>query len=480
MKKPLLLFFGCWIPALLFGINSIPNGDFESWQSGSYNYPENYFFNSCAESPDLFIKNGVAFNIEKSTPSYAGDYAVQLTTKQVGDEVVPGYFLNFQPGDGDFNTWHGGIPYTQKPTGIRGYYKYNVATADSALIIVGFSKAGSNIGTYYAKVGGLHSSYTLFEIPFSPALTETPDSVMFVVASSWEVISEEGNGGMVGSTLTVDSISFTGVTSQPTLFNGDFESWKSVTVDALQDWNAEGDIKGITKTEGSHTGDYAVELTTYLDENDGEPQAQPAVVSTGYYSDSNSYQYPLGGYPFTNQIDTLTFYYKYIPVNNDVAQVCVFFKNGSSYGWNNCSNLQASANYQYVELPLNAGYTPDSVIVQVQSSYWENKTVNFVGSKLTIDDMAFKSQSLSTGIFNRAKDNSSISLFPNPATDAFQINGIEDGSTLTILDIKGGKVFEKAINNGEKIPVSSLDNGVYIVSITSKNSTQTQKLVIRK
>ena len=84
----------------------------------------------------------------------------------------------------------------------------------------------------------MHSSYTLFEIPFSPALTETPDSVMFAVASSWEVVTGEGNGGMVGSTLTVDSISFTGVTSQPTLFNGDFESWKSVTVDALQDWNA--------------------------------------------------------------------------------------------------------------------------------------------------------------------------------------------------------------------------------------------------
>ena len=45
---------------------------------------------------------------------------------------------------------------------------------------------------------------------------------------------------------------------------------------------------------------------------------------------------------------------------------------------------------------------------------------------------------------------------------------------------KGGKVFEKAINNGEKIPVSSLDNGVYIVSLHQKNSTQTQKLVIRK
>ena len=52
------------------------------------------------------------------------------------------------------------------------------------------------------------------------------------------------------------------------------------------------------------------------------------------------------------------------------------------------------------------------------------------------------------------------------------------------IDFKGGQLlqlkFEKAINNGEKILVSSLDNGVYIVSITSKNSTQTQKLVIRK
>ena len=88
-----------------------------------------------------------------------------------------------------------------------------------------------------------------------------------------------------------------------------------------------------------------------------------AVVSTGYYSDSNSYQYPLGGYPFTNQIDTLTFYYKYIPVNNDVAQVCVFFKTDLVMDGITAAIFKSFRQLPVCRTSLNAGYTPDSVIV---------------------------------------------------------------------------------------------------------------------
>ena len=117
MKK---IFYSLAFAACLITVataqNSIPNGNFENWTSGTYDIPQNYV--QCSNT-QAFSSN-MSFNEIKSTNFYHGNYAVQLTTEiSTNGDTIFGYFINTNPGDGNPSSWHGGFPYNQQPTGIR-------------------------------------------------------------------------------------------------------------------------------------------------------------------------------------------------------------------------------------------------------------------------------------------------------------------------------------------------------------------------
>jgi hypothetical protein len=497
MKKHLLLLTFAFIALTVCGQSSIPNGDFETWITKTNSFPENYPYTSSAENGWTFISNDVPFNVTKASPGYHGSYALSLSTVVVGADSAAGYALNCEPNGDDPFSWHGGFPYTQKPTGLKGYYKYNVPATtdlngdeiinsndypDLGLIIVAFSKEGRNIGTYFLQLGGDLDAFTPFNKTFDPALTETPDSVIIGASSSYAVLSD-GGAGVIGATLVLDSIAFTDVTSQPDLMNGDFEEWRDSTIDYLSGWNPNTEhSRGVYKTAERVDGLYAVGIKTYLGETNDHAAAESGQLSTGYWDESNSYQSPLGGNPFSNQIDTLAFYYKYTPSGDDVAQVSLYFKTEESLfnqnGWYSSLTLDASNDFKYVELPFDLGFTPDSVIIMIESSYWADTLLTYVGSDLIMDDVHFKSQPLSSILLN--PEGSTISLSPNPATNAFQVNGLEGTASLSILNIGGDKVYSKDISAKETIPTNALPDGAYIVVIKSNGVTKKIKLIVQK
>ena len=131
MKKHLFLLCIAFTGITTYGQNSVPNGNFEEWTSISYDFPQNYQYTS--NSNNYFYYN-LPSNVTKTTDAYHGTYAVQLTTIATKTDTSFGYFLNSNPNSKN-GPWTGGMPYNQKPTGIRGWYKYNVATADSGTII---------------------------------------------------------------------------------------------------------------------------------------------------------------------------------------------------------------------------------------------------------------------------------------------------------------------------------------------------------
>jgi hypothetical protein len=126
MKRNLLLLTFVLFVSISNAQNSLPNGNFEDWNSGTYNYPENYPYTSNRET---FFRYYMPFNEVRTTDAYHGTYAVEVSTLAAVSNTSGGYFVNSPNTDGD--NWHGGIPYTEIPVGIRGYYKYNIATADS-------------------------------------------------------------------------------------------------------------------------------------------------------------------------------------------------------------------------------------------------------------------------------------------------------------------------------------------------------------
>jgi hypothetical protein len=461
---------------------SIPNGNFENWTSITYELPQNYVWSSNSDA----LRKNVPFNVVKSTDAYHGNYAVQMTTQIIGGDTMPGIFVNVNPKDGNPANWTGGFAYSQTPTGMKGYYKSAIASPDTAFILAFFYKSGVMIGQYGYYFYGNHSTYTPFSVSFMPALPQAPDTVIFGAGSSNYANTANMRDG---SMLLLDSISFTGVSSQPALFNGDFETWQSTTIDKPNDWFSEGGgdspTGGAYKTTDAKAGNSAIELITYLGDNDGIPRARGGQISTGWYPDNcNNNCYQQGGYPFSNQIDTLAFWYKHTPsVGTGTAEVRLNFKNNGTNIWGTGASLSASANYQYMEIPFNIGQMPDTVIIDIESSEWQDSSLTFVGSSLKIDEIYFKSAPLTTGLFNH-KSEKTISVFPNPTNGKIQINAFGfNAQRVEVYNVVGEKMFVSADfkqQNSNEIDLSSFQNGVYFVKVFESEKMYMKKIILQR
>ncbi|AZA83955.1 propanediol utilization protein [Chryseobacterium lactis] len=75
-----------------------------------------------------------------------------------------------------------------------------------------------------------------------------------------------------------------------------------------------------------------------------------------------------------------------------------------------------------------------------------------------------------------AKDNSSIQIYPNPATDVLYINKVSPKAQFTITNMTGQVVMNGQITDN-KVSVSKLTTGAYIISIEDKGTTSNLKFV---
>lgn len=487
MKKKSLLTFTL-IATIAFNINaqtpSIPNGNFETWTAITSEIPQNYVWSSNTWT----YSSNLPSNVTKSTDAYHGNYSVEMTTAIANGDTLPGIFLNVDPLNGNPASWHGGFAYNQKPTGMSGYYKSSIASPDTGFVMVLFYKAGAMIGQYGYYLYGTHNTYTPFSFTFLPALPQNPDTVIFGAGSS--NFGSNGNNGNVrnGSMLKLDYLSFTGVDSQPALFNGDFETWQSTTIDKPISWYFENHNNnptgGAYKTTDAKNGNNAIELITYLGEHNNHPGARGGQLSTGWYPNNcqNNCQQQ-GGFPFSNQTDTLAFWYKYVPSGNATADVQLNFKKNGDYVGNAGINPTPSTNYKYMEIPFSLGAAPDTVIISIQSSQWQDSLLTNVGSNLKIDEMHFKSQPLTTGIFNYHNQDV-VSIFPNPTSEKLTITYSENSGQqidLTIINNLGQQVFSQRISDKTgttSLNVSKLTEGIYFLRMTSDNQTTYDKKII--
>ena len=80
----------------------------------------------------------------------------------------------------------------------------------------------------------------------------------------------------------------------------------------------------------------------------------------------------------------------------------------------------------------------------------------------------------------------SYSIYPNPATDEFEVKSPEfeaDGATIELYDLNGRKLLERQIPKGSReitVDVRSLQSGMYFCRVTIGDETAAKKLVIKK
>jgi hypothetical protein len=469
MKKLYFIFILAVCGISTYAQNIIPNGDFEQWLTIQDEHPTGFV----TSNPQCYFKSHTPMNCVKSTDAYHGSFALELTT-YLGTDTAFGYALSADPNGGNPCQWTGGMPYTQVPTGISGYYKNNSMPGDSAGLLVAFKNNGACMGVAMMKFGGSHSSYTPFFIPVS--LLGPPDSIIFAAISS-DVFS---NVAIPGSTVKFDSISFTGGVAQPAMFDGDFENWTTTNIDVPQSWMLRTNDRGagIFQTTDVNSGTYAMEMVTFQDSrnNSGTPSAFNAGVSTGNW-DSNC-SCLKGGTPFTGPIDTLAFYYKYAPMGNDSAALNTWLKNNGSFtGTGGGITLEARASYQYMEFPINTFGPADSIIVEFISSLYSDTLLSYIGSDLKLDNVHFKSQT--TGI--KKNYSNPVTISPNPSADGvFMLNNVNRYDLVRVFNLYGQEVNAtiKAGDNSTRVEIK--DKGAYFIYLNSESKVSNYKVIVTK
>jgi PKD repeat protein len=258
-------------------------------------------------------------------------------------------------------------------------------TGDTALVLVIFKKSGVAFSQNIQKITGTVSTYSLGVMSFT--LAQTPDTVMFAALSSNAISGSFP--GIVGSMLQVDSVDFTGVSSQPANFNGDFETWTTFSTNPnLTGWYMENSSIN-NQTTDKFAGTYALELkSTQL--NNTNDSVNSSQASTGYYVSGPE----SGGYPYTHTVDTLKFNYKYIPggSSNDSASVQLAFKKAGVTFALQYMSLKAAASYTQAVISYSLTQIPDTIIVNINSSKRYRLPISYLGSDLKIDNMYLASQ----------------------------------------------------------------------------------------
>lgn len=181
--KTQVLFLAMFFGVSVMAANQVPNGDFEMWQTGSYSLPTGFPY---ASNANRFYDAALPYNVEQTTDAHEGQFAVKLTTGQPslgGDSPNFGYLLNYPPNGSTTE----GLPLSETPTGLRGYYKYAPVEGDSGVILASLLKQGVKLADYSFIIKGEQSNYIRFEIPFNKPLNDVPDLIQIGFASSFNL-----------------------------------------------------------------------------------------------------------------------------------------------------------------------------------------------------------------------------------------------------------------------------------------------------
>ncbi|HPD66069.1 MAG TPA: T9SS type A sorting domain-containing protein [Bacteroidia bacterium] len=479
MKKGISLIVIPLMAMMMFHANAqeVKNGSFENWvKKVLYEIPDGYFTSGMQLS-----MMGAPSNVTKSTDKQSGSYAIKLETVKTGEDTIPGIIIAGKPE----NSQLGGIPFSEKPTSLDGYVKYNVKPGDTAGLICLFLFQGNIIGVGAKQVTGIQPVYTSFSIPitfFIPMVN--PDTLVLIASSS-------ALDGMKipGSVVLLDHLQFIGTTSQ--LPNNDFENWTEVSFEEPEGWlsanafSPDPNIVSVTKTTDYQQGNYAAKITN-ISIMSGEILG---FLTNGTIGENG----PLGGMPVFNNPDKVKFYYKYIPNGPDTA---VFFTVLTK--WDNSLGISVNVEQKQIKLPPTPNYTYFEVSYdynQTPSADTLNITFgsgNFIdqgnyvglGSALYIDNVTvtYKSSSVEDYLAGNA-----INIYPNPASDkiTIDIRDLFKGEVnISMTDQAGRIVLNKTISVDDDgvvkdIDISSLEAGIYLVTVQSEKYRKIQKITVR-
>lgn len=224
----------------------------------------------------------------------------------------------------------------------------------------------------------------------------------------------------------------------------------------------------------AHTGQNAMELRNAMNFTTNE------VMVGAVTADTDSVYASWGGvfelFPVTTVPDHLGFYYKYIPVGNDMAMatLAVYDANGVMIGDVNMV-LPPAGTYTYAAQPVNYSSpgVPASAFLNFSNAI-PGSPANF-GTRLVIDDIEINP---ATAVGENVKSKDELQLFPNPAKTDITIAHRNTKFDFYIYNVHLQPMEIGTATGNTTIPVGSLSPGVYIMQTSDENGVHHASFVV--
>jgi hypothetical protein len=446
--------------SLLLASQSIPNNGFEDWTLTSYFDPL-HWRSSNIES----IQSNSLVTVFPVDGYNGSGYAIRMVTGGHEGLVMPGYFSNT---GGDPLQGQGGEEYHEIPSMLSGYARYQTMGVDTALLVVVFKKDGAVISSHTIPFFGDQDTFVQFHEVIS--VPELPDSVIIAAVSS-DVRNPQVMS--IGSFLELDELTFEGRYIMPQLPNHDFEHWMHGHIHHANDWTTLGLM--VERTEDAPFGDFAAMMTSY---EDWDNHVHPSGMITGYLNESQEW---VGGIPYTEIVDTLRGWYKYTSYGNDAGCLSLQMLSNQVNVGGAFYQFYPTENWTQFEIPIQLYQTPDTLRMQLMSSAFPFDEAT-PGSSLFIDNLELSAMPLLIEEFTSPL---SVSAYPNPATNAINLNlsrKIEGDVMISIYSEKGDLIkCSNQHQSGEllRFSLEGFESGTYFYEVTGNRVFETGKFIVR-
>ncbi len=273
--------------------------------------------------------------------------------------------------------------------------------------------------------------------------------------------------------------------------NGGFENWDNIgsfmePIGFLTpNSEAIGNFYPITRSTDHYPtfiGDYSIRMennTSLLPDIDGF-----GVVLQN--SSNNLFDGPNAAFPIIGHPTSLTGYYKYAPQNGDTLRIQIFLSNQGSLVMNESFvSTDTIEDWTSFTIPFSFYNVADSGSILISAYNADGFPPEFVprgNSVLYIDNLNF--DELLNTVFEQNAKKKLFDLYPNPASDFVTLKTDYINKTILTMNIYnliGERVRTEKMNSTIlKIPIETLNNGVYMVEINSKEMSEKQNLIIQR
>ncbi len=441
---------------------TIPNGDFESWETRDHYKLEGWY------SPTR--------NVERTSDAKVGKYALKLVnTYSATSNGSTGYVTSI-----DYNNKQelNGFAISGEPLSLVFWSKHDLALGDTARAYVVFREKG----TYRGKVdfrfsGTTNGQFVKYSVPIEWNGIHTSDTA-WINLYSYIKNKVSGDGFVI-----FDDFHFENIGKRTgDIVNHDFEDWDNIGVDYPSIWRsidllvyenytsflADQSIYQI-KGKDAFRGGTSLLIKNY--DNYGSPRSGYCYIGT----ENNDYYTP--SFPFTDTFKYLQGYYKYLPAGDDTARINFrAWQAGSSRSYNNFYFHEPVSEWTFFSMPIvydPSRYQPDSAALIIWST--STDSIHGFNSSIYLDNLELVMEP--TPLKLSVQENTlAYSVFPNPTKDFLYLDllykkkpeNFNCWATNTLG--QSSKLTTEDNFNSKRIDVSSLSPSVYFLTIQEGNT----------